>query len=221
MNRAALITSAGLALAFLAGDASAQHWRTGTWQRPNPQATRPMGVPASVQPSGQPRPAPPGCWYPCGAPGVPGYIYPVPVPYAYPTVYAWPGVYGTGEGPRATGYGSTRTRPPVMTIVEPAAALPRVEVRRFAPARTAGCAVVEIRMAGERWRSPVPLPSLGADTHDALFRVLADRLADGHQVALVTLNGTRFVLAGGPGVSGLTVEPCDGPGSPAGGGAQP
>lgn len=75
-------------------------------------------------------------------------------------------------------------------------------------------------MPGGPWRNPVPLPSLGADTHGALFRVLAERLAGGHQVSLVTLYGTRIVLAGGAGISGLSVEPCDGARPPLSGGAQ-
>lgn len=235
MNGWAPITLAALALPILAGNATAQHrptatWRpptttwqpsTGTWrrptsiwQRPNPQAHRPMGVPASVQPSGQPHPAPPGCWSPCRPPGVaPVYFYPVPVPHAYPAALAWPGTYGPGAR-GADLYGGPQTRrPPVLTMVETAPSSPRVEVRRFVPDRAAGCALVEIRMAGERWSSPVPLPSLGADTHAALFRTLSERLATGRQVPLVTLNGTRIMLAGGPGISGLRVEPCDGAGS--------
>lgn len=214
MSRGVPISVMALALALLAGDATAQHRTTFTWQRPNPQASRPMGVPASVQPSGQPRPAPPGCFYRCGPPGpAPVYFYPVPVLYGYPTVYARPGAHDRGAH-GADGYADPQTRwAPVMTYVGTPS--PSVRVRRFVPDRAAGCAVVEIRMAGERWRSPVPLPTLGAETHDALFRALAERLADGQQVPLVTLNGTRVVLAGGPGISGLNVEPCDVAPSPA------
>lgn len=240
MNRGVPITVAALALALLAGDATAQHrttatwrpptttWRpptttwqrqTAIWQRPNPQANRPMGVPASVQPSGHPLPAPPGCWNPCRPPGVAAvYFYPVPIPYSYSTVHGRRDAYDPNERPRGAqmaGDPPTR-RPPVMTIVEPAAS-PTV----FAPDRATGCAVVEIRMAGGPWRSPVPLPSLGAATRDALFRVLAERLANGQQIPLVTLNGTQVVLASGPGISGLSVEPCDLAQSPSSGGAQP
>lgn len=204
--RAIPVAAAVLALAVLGGDAAAQQRSAvASPTRPRPFATRPMGVPASVQPSGRPLPGPLDRRPPVPPGGVlPVYAYPVyPLvlpPLAYPPVVYWPVAYARRHSP----YGY-----PPLTVVQPRVMRSRVQVTTFTPAVPSGCAVVEIKVSGQRWRNVVPLPSLGASTPDALRYVIAGRLAEGRQAPLQTLNGTRFIIPAGYDPAALTVEPCD------------
>lgn len=205
------IVVAVLAVALLAGDAAGQHRAAVASQtRPRPLTTRPMGVPASVHPSGRPLPGsmldrrhpivPPGGFLPVYAyPQAPPYAV---NPFAYPPVLYWPITYPPHTH-SPYGYAAS------MTVVEPLVTRSRVEVTTVAAPAPTGCAVVEIRVSGQRWRNVVPLPSLGASTPAGLRDVIAGRLAAGRQVPLQALNGTRLVLPAGYDPAELSVEPCD------------
>lgn len=211
------VVTAVLALAALAGDVVAQRpAAVASPTRPRPLTTRPMGLPASVQPSGRSFPARP---LPYRRPGaarddvVPGYPYPHGVvypPLVYPPVGHPPRPYRPWAYPPFAfmPYAPYAWYPAPMTVVEPVAVATRVRVTTFATPAPSGCAVVEIDVSGERWRNLVPLPLLGATTPEALRAAIAARLAAGGQVTLQTLNGTRFMIPGGYDAAELVVEPC-------------
>lgn len=201
------VAAAVLALGALGGDAVAQQRAAvASPTRPRPFATRPMGVPASVQPSGRRLPGPLDR-RPLVPPGglLPLYAYPVYTvvlpPLAYPPVVYWPVAYPRRHSP----YGY----PPLITVVQPRVTRSRVRVTTNSAAAPSGCAFVEVEVSGQRWRNVVPLPSLGASTPEALRYVIGGRLAEGRQVPLQTLNGTRFIIPAGYDPGALIVEPCD------------